>query len=177
MTRAIVSTIPAGIFAAILLLVVGCSTKTTAPPSEEAAIRPIDATGLAQALTDRAGQVVLLEFWATWCAPCLELFPHTVDLHRRFSKRGLTVITVSLDDPANEPAVRKFLIAKGATTANFLSTYGVGSKTFDAFKIEDGALPHVQLYDRHGKLFKTFASGGHAIDPKELEEAVEKLLE
>jgi thiol-disulfide isomerase/thioredoxin len=156
------------------LLVAGCVGKSL--PTGEVEFRTIDAPGLAYALQKHRGEVVLVEFWATWCAPCLELFPHTVELHRCFADQGLAVITVSLDDLDNSSPVRKFLTDHGATTENFFSSYGVGADAFDAFKIDDGALPHVQLYDRQGRLHKTFGSGGKSIDPAEVARAVEKML-
>jgi len=157
------------------LLAAGCTARPT-PPASEATLHAIDAPGLAQTVEKHRGQVVLIDFWATWCGPCLELFPHTVELERRFGDRGLAVITVSLDDPGNRPAVSKFLLRNAATTENFLSTYGVGPAAFTAFGIDDGALPHVKIYDRHGKLQRAFQSGGTSIDPKAIERAVEKLL-
>ncbi len=141
-----------------------------------APLAKVDAPGLARLLEQDRGQVLLVDFWATWCGPCLKLFPHAVALHRRLGPKGLTVVTVSLDDPAGEPAVRQFLDRQGATTENFLAVYGVGSEAFTAFGIADGALPHVRLYDRQGKLRRTFASGGKALDPAEVERAVEELL-
>jgi len=158
-----------------VLLAAGCAGRPS-PPADEVTLRSIDASGLAQALQKHRGQVVLVDFWATWCGPCLELFPHTVELHRRYGGNGLAVITVSLDDPDNRPAVRKFLGHSGATTENYLSIYGVGPAAFEAFAIADGALPHVRLYDRQGNLHTTFASGGKAIDPKRVERAVEEIL-
>ena len=86
------------------------------------------------------------------------------------------MITVNLDDPDNS-AVAKFLGKSRATTmANFFSSYGVGPAAFTAFQIDDGALPHVRLYDRQGKLHRTFKSGGKAIDPGQVERAVEEML-
>ena len=157
------------------LVAAGCTVKPS-PPASDVALGKIDGPGLAAAVAKHRGQVVLLDFWATWCGPCLELFPHTSELQRRFGDRGLTVITVSLDDPDNEPAVRKFLAGSKATAENYLSPYGVGPAAFEAFGIEDGALPHVRVYDRQGKLRRTFRSGGKSIDAKEIERAVEKLL-
>jgi len=146
------------------------------PPAGEVTLRCMDAAGLAEAIEEHRGQVVLVDFWATWCGPCLELFPHTMELQRRLGDRGLAVITVSLDDPDNRPAVQKFLVQNAATTKNFLSPYGVGPAAFSAFGIEDGALPHVRIYDRQGKLHRTFQSGGKTINAQKIDEAVEKLL-
>src|SRR5262249_545249 len=43
------------------------------------------------------GQVVLLDFFATWCGPCIEAMPHLEELHQRFGQKGLTVIGVSTE--------------------------------------------------------------------------------
>ncbi len=159
-----------------VLLAAGCAGNPPTPASE-ATLRSLDAAGLTETLERHRGQVVLVDFWATWCGPCLELFPHTMELQRRWGDRGLAVITVSLDDPDNRPAVRKFLSRSVATTENFLSPYGVGPAAFSAFGIDDGALPHVRIYDRQGKLHKIFHSSGKMIDSNEIERTVEKLLE
>jgi thiol-disulfide isomerase/thioredoxin len=163
------------VLAGVVLLAAGCAGKPP-PPAAEVALQTIDGPGLAATLAKHRGQVVLLDFWATWCGPCLELFPHTAALQRRLGARGLSVITVSLDDRGNGPAVRKFLAQHTATSENFLSPYGVSPAAFTAFGIDDGALPHVRIYDRQGKLQRTFQSGGKTIDAKEIERTVEKLL-
>ncbi len=164
----------------VLALAAACLLLTGCPASPPSAARPplrtLDAPGLARLLDQHRGHVVLVNFWATWCGPCLELFPHTVELERRLRDRGFVVITVSLDDPADGPAVRKFLDQSGRTTENYLSSYGIGPEAMTAFGISDGALPHVRIYDAEGRLRKTFTSGGRMIDPKEIESAVEPLL-
>jgi len=163
-----------------LLVLVACiflaGCPASAPSAGRPALRPIDASGLARLLDQHRGQVVLVDFWATWCGPCVKLFPHTVELERRFHDRGLVVITVSLDDPADGEPARKFLDRSGAVTENYLSSYGVGPEAMTAFGIADGALPHVRIYDAEGRLRKTFASGGRMVDPKEIESVVEELL-
>lgn len=48
------------------------------------------------------GKVVLLDFWASWCAPCVVIIPHFRDWQARWSKRGFQVIGISMDDSASE---------------------------------------------------------------------------
>ena len=49
-------------------------------------------------LSSYRGKVVLLDFWATWCAPCREETPGFIELQRKYSSRGLQIIGVSMDD-------------------------------------------------------------------------------
>ena len=63
----------------------------------------------------------------------------------------------------------------GATFENFISRYGVGSEGFEAFDIADYALPHLKIYDRNGRLQKTFASGGQSLAPEQIDLAVADL--
>src|SRR5437763_65065 len=47
---------------------------------------------------DLKGRVVLLDFWASWCAPCKSSFPAMEDLTKSFAGRGLTIVAVSVDE-------------------------------------------------------------------------------
>ncbi len=57
---------------------------------------------------DFRGQVVLLNFWATWCPPCRKEMPSMERLHRAYAERGFTVVAVSVDTAA-PPKIRAFL--------------------------------------------------------------------
>jgi cytochrome c biogenesis protein CcmG, thiol:disulfide interchange protein DsbE len=58
-------------------------------------------------LSQLHGQVVVLNFWATWCAPCVEEMPSLVDMQRRLKDKGVTVVAVSVD--VDEGAYRQFV--------------------------------------------------------------------
>lgn len=154
----------------------GAQQPAQASPAD-VTLEPVGAERLAGAVAGHRGEVVLVDFWATWCGPCVAMFPHTVELHREFEDRGLAVISVSMDAPEQRSQVRAFLVEQGATFENYLSRYGIGAKGFEAFDIDDGALPHVKLFDRRGKLHRVFSAGGAAIDLDELDREVERLLE
>lgn len=53
-------------------------------------------------LPETAGRVVLVDFWASWCAPCQASFPALAKLHQEFSSRGVTIVGVSVDKKAGD---------------------------------------------------------------------------
>ena len=140
----------------------------------------VDRLGYEEAITRLAGKVVLVDCWATWCLPCVEQLPHTVALARQKREAGLAVVTLSLDEPADKDEVRKVLVKNGAEgVTNLISEYGGGSESVDAFEVPGGALPHYKLYDRTGKLRRTFALDPAAkkqFTPADVDQAVAELV-
>jgi thiol-disulfide isomerase/thioredoxin len=65
-----------------------------------------DVNGEDVALSDYKGRVILLDFWATWCAPCRIEIPGFIELHDKYGPQGLSVLGVSVDDPV--PAIQSF---------------------------------------------------------------------
>ncbi len=137
-------------------------------------LQQVDKAGFDAWLQSQKGKVVLVDFWATWCMPCRELFPHTVHLHRQWASKGLLVAAVSMDDPDSEQLVRQFLAQQGADFENFLA---LGPpEPFEAFQIPGGAVPCVRIYGPDGKLFRELASGYQNIEPADIDKAVQQAL-
>lgn len=72
----------------------------------------VDDGGNAYKLSDLKGDVVLLNFWATWCAPCVIELPHLDKLQRRYGSAGLKVVALSTDTSGGI-AVKRFLAERG----------------------------------------------------------------
>jgi thiol-disulfide isomerase/thioredoxin len=136
-----------------------------------------DERDLAAVLARQRGKVVLVDFWATWCTPCMRLLPHTIRLQQQYGSRGLAVVTVSFDSPQSETMVRGALQSNQAASENLLSRYGGSPQSVEAFQAGEGAIPFLKLYDRQGHLAKTFGLGGDGPpEPQAIDRAVESLL-
>lgn len=122
-----------------------------------ATVQVVDRAGFDEVLTKHKGQVVLVDYWATWCPACRKKFPHTVALAKEHQADGFAVIGVAMDDDDAHEDVVKFLTAQQATFDNLRSKTGLSEEAFDAFEIPGGALPCLRLFDRNGKEIKTFA--------------------
>lgn len=124
------------------------------------------------------GKVVLVDFWATWCIPCLEQLPHTIKLHKEFAARGVVVVAVSMDDLDNEANVLAKLKELGAANTNFLIDTDDAEAAFEKLGIDGGALPHYQIYGTDGKLVQKFITGDPdaVFAPADIDKKLESLL-
>lgn len=87
------------VVATILLSSSGGSGAATSPLNKRAPdFRRVDLRNAPVHLADYRGKIVLLNFWATWCAPCLYEMPRFVEWQSKYGTRGLQVLGVSMDD-------------------------------------------------------------------------------
>jgi thiol-disulfide isomerase/thioredoxin len=164
------------VLALLLFCIIGCSSHTSPDQSSWTgdSIPLIDAKDLNQLLDQNRGKVVLVDFWATWCPGCLKLFPHTVELYKRLSDKGLMVVGISLDDQSDRVSVKSFLSMTNPAFPNYISRFGTSSQSVDTFNIE-GGLPYLRLYDRQGKVLQSFG-GDKPILTLDIDDAVEEAL-
>jgi Peroxiredoxin len=69
----------------------------------------LDSTPVKKTLDDYRGDVVLINIWATWCAPCRVEIPSIEQLNEAYAPKGLKVVAISVDDPGSEPLIRDFV--------------------------------------------------------------------
>lgn len=114
------------------------------------------------------GQVVYLDFWASWCGPCKASFPWMEKMHRRYEKQGLKVIAVNLDQ---EPQLAKNFLKENS--ASFDIVYDPQGILAQAFGVE--AMPTSYLINRSGEA-KIKHSGFHSHDEAKYEREIKSLL-
>jgi peroxiredoxin len=104
-----------------------------------------DTQGQMQRLSDYRGKWVLVNFWATWCPPCMVEVPDLIALHNAHKDKDLVVIGVSLD--STRAAVKKFVAKHGITYPVVVGDYKLAAQVGEV-----EALPTSYLYDPNGKV-------------------------
>jgi thiol-disulfide isomerase/thioredoxin len=134
------------VLAVLMLLVAAPAAAETLPPFSFA-----DAQGRSLTLSDFAGRVVLLDFWASWCAPCVAEIPALDRLQRKYRAQGLAVVAVSIDK-AGLPKVQLFRKLHGVTD---LDTY-LDDERIAAEAIGLRHIPASFLIGREGQILARF---------------------
>src|SRR5215469_948333 len=106
---------------------------------------PLEVNGKSEHLSDFRGKVVVLNFWATWCQPCVEEVPSLIELNKRISNRNGVVLGVSVDD--DDAAYQKFLQEHGV---NFPTSRDASKKSAQDYGTV--MYPETYIIDRHGKI-------------------------
>lgn len=140
-----------------LLLLAGCQndspqTQVVAVAQGEADNKPApdftlwDVNGQSVSLAQFKGQVVVLNFWATWCPPCREEMPSMEALHRKFADKGLVMIAVNVEENGPE-VVPDFLKSHPYT---FKILYDVDAKVQNSYRVY--RYPETFIIDRNGHI-------------------------
>jgi peroxiredoxin len=126
-------------------------------------------TGQPLRLNDFKGNVVHLNFWATWCLPCKEEMPSMERLYRRYKDKGFTIVALSIDSGGSGPV--------GAFVKRYGLTFPVGLDTTMAVasRYTVRGLPATFLIDRRG-MITAVAIGPRDWDGKAAHAAIESLL-
>jgi thiol-disulfide isomerase/thioredoxin len=155
------------------LMALGSSTHVGGKP---AVARHVDASEVMEIVAKQKGKIVLLNFWATWCPPCVREFPALVEVEKAYRDRGVAVISVSADSPHKvEKELLPFLEKQRPEFEVYIKKDG-DIVTFTRIIDPDwkGTLPSTFFYDRRGKPYvKRYSE----MTRQEMEKILNALLE
>jgi thiol-disulfide isomerase/thioredoxin len=98
-------------------------------------------------VADYEGQVVLLDFWASWCVPCRHSFPWMQEMQHRYGDDGLVIVAVNLDNQRTD--AQRFL---GRYPVDFKVIFDARQKLARRYEVE--AMPSSFLFGRDGKILE-----------------------
>jgi len=140
----------------VLFFACSCSTEAQLPiGSQVPEISLPNAKDSLVNLSSFRGKVVLVDFWASWCAPCRYANPGVQKLYRKYKDRGFEVFAVSID--SKKPAWLKAIKQDRLTYTQVNDPAGWYSKVTEAYFVEE--IPTSFLLDKNGKLVAVDAEG------------------
>ena len=128
-----------------------------------------DTSGKSIRLSSFRGKYVLLEFWANWCVPCRQQSPHLVEMYKKYSDKGFTIIQYSVDEKKDEEKWKAAIRKDQLTWTQLADLNGFENKVSKLYGVQP--IPDNFLIDPSGKII------GRRVEGKELEEKLKKLLQ
>jgi thiol-disulfide isomerase/thioredoxin len=172
---------------AVLLALVGCgrgsqsqgmqgSGGASSAAAPEASLEIPSLDGASVSIDHYKGKVVLVNFWATWCAPCRTEIPWLIEFNQKYGPKGLVILGVAMDDEGNkvvQPWVQsqRFDVNGNSETMNYRILLG-NTKIAEKFGGILG-MPTSMLYSRDGKKIKTIVG---LIDHDDLSKTLDSQL-
>jgi len=153
-----------------LIAALGCGGAQRSPGGSDFALA--DTEGRTVRLSDHRGQVVLLNFWATWCVPCAAELPHLQRIYEQYKDRGFVVLAVSMDGPESVANVAPQARRHGLTFPVLLDE---DTRAVGAYNPKRSA-PFTVLIGRDGSIAGT-REGYSAGDERAMEAEVQALLD
>ena len=158
----------------LLLAALALPARTAAQP----VLQPVTHEAWREVLASHRGDLVVVDFWATWCLPCIERFPRMVELSERYADAGVTFIAFSLDDRDDAGAMAmagSFIAEQGGRIEHYV-TAEVIPVAFEHLDLL--GIPAVKIYARDGTLARTLAADdpNDQFTDEDVEEAILELL-
>ena len=128
-----------------------------------------DIEGVSQPVSQWQGNVIVVNFWATWCTPCREEIPEFIELQREYQDQGLTFVGIAIDQENKVVAYSKEFGINYPVLVGGLSAMSLA----EAAGNEMSVLPYTVVFDRQGNITDTFLGRVHK---KTMEKSILPLL-
>ena len=139
--------------------------RKAAKPAPDFTLASLD--GRSVRLSELRGKVVMIDFWATWCGPCVSELPNLAKLHKKYSANP-NVVFLSIDTNELATAIKPFMEKNG-----YSFTVLIGNENPVSKQYEVEAIPTKFLIDRNGNIQFKHIGGGP--DPKVIDELSREL--
>ncbi len=148
------------------LLLAGCaeeglSAGAIAPDFE---VDSLAINGKPKTLSGLKGKVVIVDFWATWCGPCRQSFPHMQEMYEKYKDKGLEIVAISDED---ESKINEFIRNNNYRFGFYRDSFRTA---YNAYKVS--ALPTTFVVNRDGNIVGSVMG----FSPNELQKMVESAL-
>src|SRR5262249_30259445 len=102
----------------------------------------------------QSDNVYVVEFWATWCGPCIAFMPHLTDLQEQYKDHGVTIIGFTAKDPGNTEEKVSALVRKRGPTLPYTFAYADDRTTYEAWMTAAGreGIPCTFVVDKTGTI-------------------------
>ena len=132
------------------LAVILCAGAAVAGNAPDFKLKDLDGNWFR--LNDHVGEVVYVNFWATWCVPCRRELPHLQQLSEEYGDKGLLVVGVNTDSAQNKSKIKPYVKRQ---QVSFLTVLDPDNNVLDAYN-PTRDLPYAVLIDQQGNIKKTY---------------------
>lgn len=165
-------------YLALAAVALGLMFSGNARSDARTEMQPVSFSQWEKILEEQQGSITVVDAWASWCSPCIERFPHMVDLYHQYNSRGVHFISLNFDEQGDIESLQwanQFLQRVEAVFSNYHMNENM-TEAFDRLGLV--GLPAVLIYDADGNQAYRLTGDdpNNQFDDQDVENAVLTLL-